>query len=106
MQKLSYENSQKRGGVEMRIAIAIALILGLMAITSPTFAGEPVINHIADAFSGHNDYIETWGYVAKTISLEKVPYVKVLNADLRIEIATPIGEESFEKGILKVGLEF
>ena len=88
---------------------AIVLVLTLMLIgggACPAFAGEPVINHIADAFSGHNDYIETWGYVAKTINLEKVPFVSILNADLRIKMATPIGEESFEKGILEVGLEF
>ena len=87
--------------------LAVSLLaVGLMTISSPVFAGEPVINHIADAFSGKNDYIETWGYVAKTISLEEVPYIKILNADLRIEMATPIGDECFEKGILKVGLEF
>jgi len=80
--------------------------LGLMTISLPVFAGEPVINHIADAFSGHNDYIETWGYVAKTIDSEKLPFISVLNADLRIKMSTPIGNDSFEKGILEVGLEF
>ncbi len=52
------------------------------------------------------DYIETNMYVAKTISLENVPYAKVLNADLRIKMSTPIGDNSFRKGILEVGLEF
>ena len=86
--------------------IAIALVLGLMTISLPAFAAEPVIDHLADALSGHNDYIETWGYVAKTISLEKVPFVSVLNADLRLKIGTPIGTDSFRKGIVEVGLEF
>ena len=86
--------------------LTLALMIGILAISLPVFAGEPVINHIADAFSVHNDYIETWGYVAKTIDSEKLPFISVLNADLRIEMATPIGNDSFEKGILKVGLEF
>ena len=90
----------------MMKVIAIVLVLGLMAISPLVFAGEPVINHIADAFSGHNDYIETWGYVAKTIDLEGMPLVGILNADLRIKASTPIGDDSFRKGILEVGLEF
>ena len=81
------------------------MILGLMTI-SPCFAGEPVVNHIADAFSGHNDYIVTRGYVAKTISLEKVPFVSILNADLRVKAGTPIGEGFGRSGVLEVGLEF
>lgn len=86
--------------------IAIALVLGLMTISLPVFAGEPVINHLADFAVGDNDYIETNMYVAKTISLEKTPYLNVLKADLRIKMSTPIGDNSFRKGILEVGLEF
>jgi len=86
--------------------LALALMIGILAISLPVFAGEPVINHIADLASGHNDYIETWGYVAKTIDLEGMPFIGVLNADLRIKASTPIGDNSFREGILEVGLEF
>ena len=86
------------------LVLALAILIGGGAC--PAFAGEPVINHLADLASGHNDYIETWGYVAKTISLEEVPFISILNADSRVEMATPIGDDSFRKGILKVGLEF
>lgn len=89
----------------MRI-LTVLLVLGLMAVTPIAFAGEPVINHLADALSGHNDFIETNAYVAKTISLENVPYANVLNADLRIKASTPIGTDSFRKGIVEVGLEW
>ena len=89
----------------MRIALTLILVLGLMAISPFVFA-DTVLDHTADAMSGHNDYIETWAYVAKTISLEEVPYISTLNADLRIEMATPIGDDGFRKGIFKVGLEF
>ena len=81
------------------------MIIGLF-VAPVCFAGEPVINHIADAFSGHNDYIETWMYGAVTIDLEKVPLVNILNADLRIKMSTPIGNYCFEKGILETGLEW
>ncbi len=89
----------------MKWLIVFCLVV-MLSLPVLAYAGEPVINHIADAFSGKNDYIETWGYVAKTIDLEGMPFIGVLNADLRIKASTPIGENSFRKGILEVGLEF
>ena len=86
--------------------LIVFCLVAMLSLPLVAFAGEPVINHLADLASGHNDFVETWGYIAKTIDSEKLPFISVLNADLRIEMATPIGNDSFEKGILKVGLEF
>ncbi len=86
------------------VLVAVAIVWG--GGLCPAFAGEPVIKHIEDALTGNNDYLETRVYVAKTIDLEKVPYAKALNADLRIKVSTLIGEGSFKTGILECGLEW
>ncbi len=84
----------------------ILLVMIMMLMPVVCFAGDPVIDHIGDALSGRNDFINTNMYVAKTISLEKAPFVNVLNADLRIKMSTPIGDGSFRSGELSIGLEF
>ena len=89
----------------MRI-LTVLLVLGLMTISPLVFAGEPAIKHLGDILTADNDYLETNIYVAKTISLEKTPYLNVLNADLRVKLSTPIGDGFVRSGILEVGLEF
>ena len=85
--------------------LVFAFLVALIAIAGSCYA-DTVADHTADALTGKNQYIETNIYVAKTISLEKTPYLNVLNADLRVKLSTPIGDNSFRSGILEVGLEF
>ncbi len=85
--------------------LTVLLVLGLMTISLPVFA-DTVADHLGDALTGKNQYIETNMYMAKTISLENVPYAKALNSDLRIKASTPIGNGSFRSGVLEIGLEF
>ena len=84
----------------------IGLVICLMFIAPLCFAGEPVINHIVDLATGNNDFIETRIYGAVTVDLEEVPYLNVLNADLRIKLGTKIGDGAFRSGILETGLEW
>ncbi len=88
-----------------KLIVALA-VLAIVGVSGLAFAGDPVIDHIGDALTGRNDFLETRVYVAKTIDLENVPYAKALNADLRIKVSTFIGEGSFRTGILECGLEF
>ena len=69
----------------------------------PAFA-DNVFDDAGDILKGRNEDFLVDLYVAKTISLEKVPYNA--GADLRIKLSTPYGDTFFERGALSIGLEF
>jgi len=84
---------------------AIAIVaLGLLAISPLVFA-DTFADKSIDALVGKNDAIETSLYVAKTFSLDDVPFIGTL-ADLRIKATTFVGDDFFDKGELSIGLEF
>jgi hypothetical protein len=89
----------------MKRLISLICLVGIMAISLPVFA-DNVWDDISDTLKGRNEDLPLNLYVAKTISLEKVPFVNILNADLRMKVSTPYGEEFCERGELSIGLEF
>lgn len=85
------------------------LVITLFAVMLlvPTLAmADNFFDDMTDILKGRNEDIPLSLYLAKTVELEKIPVINILNADLRFKISTPYGDEFFERGMLEVGLEF
>ena len=86
----------------LKLILALALVV---CFIGPVCA-DNVFDDLTDTLKGRNENLPFDLYVAKTISLEEIPYANILNADLRIKLSTPFGEKFFNEGRLQAGLEF
>jgi hypothetical protein len=88
-----------------KYVLVMAVVLMLGGGFCPAFA-DNIFDDITDIAKGRNEDFPTTLYVAKTISLEKVPVVNILNADLRIKLESQYGENFGRQGRVSLGLEF
>ncbi|HEB13620.1 MAG TPA: hypothetical protein ENI13_01420 [candidate division CPR3 bacterium] len=87
----------------------LIMILAVLAIggggSCPALA-DTVLDHLGDAMTGRNDYIETSAYIAyttkDTLSIKGIP---IIPKGVRIKLGTPIGDGAFRSGTLQVGIE-